>query len=168
MIGAPRGAGLIWIWPALLVMLAMRRVGAMGQWGVWDWIGFGSLWTGAIVMAFEGALAWAPRFREVVPRFFKSSFWAFVPLALLIISTAVLGARAVGWIGGPSKPAATPETISWSSEYKPAEVSNRHFRSEVVILDGFHYSNCTFDDVTFKYNGTTPIEFEHNIRELSP
>ena len=36
------------------------------------------------------------------------------------------------------------------------QISNRTFQGQTVVLDGYEYINCTFDDVTFVYNGTAP------------
>lgn len=41
-------------------------------------------------------------------------------------------------------------------------VSHRHFINETVSLDGYEYSDCTFTNVTFQYNGTTAIRFHDN------
>ena len=34
--------------------------------------------------------------------------------------------------------------------------------NEEVPLDGFRYQNCTMKNVTFRYDGKTPIQFENN------
>ena len=40
-------------------------------------------------------------------------------------------------------------------------VSNKYFHNERVPLDGFRYSNCTFENVTFVYDGGK-TEFSNN------
>jgi hypothetical protein len=41
-------------------------------------------------------------------------------------------------------------------------VVRQNFMNEVVLLDGMSYEDCSFDHVTFSYNGTTGFEFRHN------
>jgi hypothetical protein len=41
-------------------------------------------------------------------------------------------------------------------------ISDHRYYDEVVPLDGFDYENCDFENVSFKYNGTTKIIFNHN------
>jgi hypothetical protein len=43
---------------------------------------------------------------------------------------------------------------------KPLEKQFRiKFKNETVLLDGFEFIECTFDNVTFKYQGTKPFRF---------
>lgn len=42
------------------------------------------------------------------------------------------------------------------------EITGRTFRNEKVLLDGHKYTDCTFDNVTFTYNGTALVAFTHN------
>jgi hypothetical protein len=42
-------------------------------------------------------------------------------------------------------------------------VRNKTFEHEIVPLDGYDYSDCTFDQVTFLINATAPIRFTHNV-----
>jgi hypothetical protein len=46
--------------------------------------------------------------------------------------------------------------------YQPVEVRHSTFRNQEVVLDGKRFSDCKFYNVTFKYNGTTPVHFVHN------
>jgi hypothetical protein len=46
--------------------------------------------------------------------------------------------------------------------YKPIAIVGKTFRNEIVPLDGYAYSDDTFENVTFVYNGTTPLQFTHN------
>jgi hypothetical protein len=48
----------------------------------------------------------------------------------------------------------------WPDPYSPSIVSDRKFVNIQVQVDGIKYFNCTFDSVTFIYNGTTPIQFD--------
>lgn len=53
-------------------------------------------------------------------------------------------------------------------KYKGEVISDRTFINETVVLDGYHYTNCRFVNVTFQYNGTTPIQFTHNVIQSGP
>jgi hypothetical protein len=50
----------------------------------------------------------------------------------------------------------------WPEPYRPISVVGKVFRNERVALDGKFYSRCTFENVTFVYNGTTTIQFSDN------
>jgi hypothetical protein len=50
----------------------------------------------------------------------------------------------------------------WPVDYSPQVVSNRRFANTVVALDNISCSDCVFENVTFKYNGDTPLRFAHN------
>jgi hypothetical protein len=52
--------------------------------------------------------------------------------------------------------------LKWPSPYNPTSVVAKHFTRERVPLDGYAYSGCTFNEVTFVYNGTTTIQMSHS------
>ena len=58
--------------------------------------------------------------------------------------------------------AATALSGKWSGDYHPVTVAGQKFRNERVLLDGHHYTHCDFQNVTFVYNGTTPVRLDHN------
>jgi len=41
-------------------------------------------------------------------------------------------------------------------------VTNKYFRDEDVLLDGKHYTNCDFENVTFVWKGQAPFMITHN------
>jgi hypothetical protein len=45
----------------------------------------------------------------------------------------------------------------WPDPYRPIVVVGKTFKNTEVLLDGYSYDHCTFDHVTFVYNGTTTI-----------
>jgi hypothetical protein len=50
------------------------------------------------------------------------------------------------------------------SKYSPLEiVAGKEFRNEQIVLDSKRYMNCKFINVSFVYNGTTPVQFDHNV-----
>jgi hypothetical protein len=50
----------------------------------------------------------------------------------------------------------------WPDPYNPIMVLGRTFRNEKVLIDGHSYRDCKFYNVTFLYNGTTPIQITHS------
>jgi len=52
--------------------------------------------------------------------------------------------------------------LNWPNPYNPKQIINQTFENQEVVLDGFSYIDCTFHNVTFVYNGTTPIQFNNN------
>jgi hypothetical protein len=53
-------------------------------------------------------------------------------------------------------------TYNSDPDYVGKAPSKHMWRDELVVLDGYDYENCEFYNVTFKYNGTTPIKFSHD------
>lgn len=47
--------------------------------------------------------------------------------------------------------------VDWPSRHIERE-RRTHFINETVVLDGKSYWNCTFENVTFRYNGTAPFQ----------
>jgi hypothetical protein len=68
------------------------------------------------------------------------------------------------------------ETDEKWEQFKYTDISGRTYRNETVLLDGFSFTNCTWEDVTFVYNGTAPTVFDcrwrttgvFNIRTENP
>ena len=53
--------------------------------------------------------------------------------------------------------------MRWSEKQtKLKEIRHRAFLNERLVLDGFHYRNCKFTNVTFEYNGTAMASFSEN------
>ncbi len=59
-----------------------------------------------------------------------------------------------------SKPAAVAAVDPDS--YEPKLIQAKRFANEKVLLDGYEYQGCEFVNVTFEYNGTTPIRLQNN------
>jgi hypothetical protein len=73
----------------------------MHEWKFWDWMAYVALFICAGVLASDTALHLAPNLTPYIP---QSAVWGFAPLVLLIFATAILLAKALGWIGrGPAK-----------------------------------------------------------------
>lgn len=54
----------------------------------------------------------------------------------------------------------TLRTLTRWDDYQYLEIPDRHFKHETVKLDGRKFINCTFDTVTFEYEGTAPFLFD--------
>jgi hypothetical protein len=46
---------------------------------------------------------------------------------------------------------------AWAT-YRYENVLGHHFFNEVVVLDGKHFANCTFENVTLTYQGKGPVQ----------
>lgn len=60
-------------------------------------------------------------------------------------------------------------SASWEewAEMPLTPVEGKTFRNERVLLDGFHYADCTFINPTFVYNGEKPFRMRHPTIEGS-
>ena len=84
-------------------------------------------------------------------------YWPIAVMALLL-----LGAWAPFLISRYSEPDTTAETESDWTNYKPTLIRERTYENQTVALDGYHYQDCHFINVTFEYNGTTPVMITYN------
>jgi hypothetical protein len=132
----------------------------MSGWGFWDWLAYGTLYIGAIILAINTAISSSVSLQAHIPNFLKVNTWGFIPAVLLSTATIVFIFDAVGWI--PPGTARLTRFTQWPLVYRPEIIRDQEFENRVVDLDGVDYINCTFRNVTFKYNGTTPIQFEQN------
>ncbi|HZI85144.1 MAG TPA: hypothetical protein VFF44_14615, partial [Casimicrobiaceae bacterium] len=71
----------------------------MREWGFWEWLGYSPIALAALILAGNAALKDAPVLLAAMPSFFTAAWWSYVPLALVLAGTAILVARAFGWIG---------------------------------------------------------------------
>jgi len=65
----------------------------MRNWGPWDWISYVSLAAAAVVMAAKGL--------DTIPSmtWLASTFWSFVPAALVVLATLIFILKNFGWVG---------------------------------------------------------------------
>lgn len=76
-------------------------------------------------------------------------------VALFLVS--MLATAAIyWWLQNNTAPS---ETFAFRRDANIELITHHKFSNEVVVLDGFEYSDCDFTNVTFKYNGTTSIKF---------
>jgi len=141
-------------------MLSASWAGRMKHWTFWEWIGYGALWVGAIVIAADQSLklSSAP-LRLYVSGLLESPLWGFSPLACLTVGSAILVSRHFEWIGRKerlSEIAIRPVSVSGPpaieirfekrAPYEVSDVQNGHVLSTVRIgirnVGGSALSNC--------------------------
>lgn len=91
------------------------------------------------------------------------SDWKFIVLGtmsvVVILSTWGLVAVRLGWVGSTGR---QPYQFLWTVGAPTKFIAGKHFLNEKVPLDGISYRNCTFQNVTFVFNGTHAFEFTGN------
>jgi hypothetical protein len=123
------------------------------HWALWEWIAYGALWMGALIVASETGFKTEPEVMARMPEFIHSAVWGFAPLVLVVLATVILLLRQFGWLKGTQVPAAP----SYSN--KKETIAKKHFMNERVVIDGKSFVECKFQNVTFVYNGTAPFDF---------
>jgi hypothetical protein len=71
----------------------------MSRWTVWEWIAYTGLFVAAIIIAADQGVKLSPPLFEKFSRIIRSLYWAFAPLTLILLSTAILCSIEFGWIG---------------------------------------------------------------------
>lgn len=94
---------------------------------------------------------------QKLPRRLRTSKWGYLPLILIIAVGIILIVKATGIV-----PETKTQFARWPNPYSPTSIIGKTYRNERVVLDGYSYSNCEFYNVTFVYNGTTPIQLSNN------
>ena len=137
----------------------------MRDWGFWEWLAYATMFVGALFIAADTGAKRHPELQEYFG-FMRSAVWGFAPLLLLVAGAIILIARSYGWVGSSGRtqrtlanPSTHFPTPDWHAPLEP--VVNKEFRNETVELDGKNFDNCRFINVTFRYNGTMPIQFSN-------
>lgn len=144
-------------------MLPGKAVARMKEWGPWDWIAFSALWIGAAILAADAAIKGSKTFRENLGWLIAKPLWPFLPLIFVGLGTAIYLLGSVNIIPFATK--AKQEVFAfqkWPAPYHPEVITGERFVNSEVLLDGKSYIRCTFENVTFKYNGTTAIQLTNN------
>jgi hypothetical protein len=130
----------------------------MSKWGFWDWVAYTVIFIAAAMLAADTGFKSSPTLMERIPTFFQSTWWGFTPLALVLAATVILLLRGFGFIGH-SEP---KQQFLFDKSPPSIVVAHKTFMNERIPLDGYIYSDCTFENVTFVYNGTRPTNFTGN------
>jgi hypothetical protein len=88
--------------------------------------------------------------------------------ALACALTLVVG-LIVGRTGAVGQPASGPSVSNFREDFPLKQIRQTTFKDQTVTLDGNEYVDCTFDNVTFKFNGEAPFRltnyhFEKNSK----
>ena len=134
--------------------------------GFWDWLAYAGIFIGAVMLAYEaGRHAMSPEVAASLPAL-AGSLLGFVPLGLLLLSGVIFLLQRLGvlphGVGGTAK-AAESYPFAWKGPGTPLiPVVRMKFFNSKVLLDGHSYTHCTFENVTFVYNGTAIFQLSHN------
>lgn len=98
----------------------------MGKWDRWGWLTYSCLFVVAVIEAADQALKGSANLASAA--FLHSNWWAFAPLALILLATVLMVARALGWIGktppggGVGQPREAPKAPVTPPSTAPAKV----------------------------------------------
>jgi hypothetical protein len=129
----------------------------MSHWVFWEWVAYTGLFIAACILAMDMGVKVATSKARKYFKFIEHPLWAFAPLFFVVASTGILLAHEFGLIGSGKK-----LEFTWQGGVPHIVVPCRLFINEQVILDDRIYRNCTFENVTFMFNGTAPFELTGN------
>ncbi len=88
--------------------------------------------------------------------------WKLIVMVCLVAASfGMSGYRLYRELRSPSPSA--DHVVHFDHGDEVIEVAHRTFVNEVVELDNHRYSDCVFENVTFKYDGTGLVQFDHNL-----
>ena len=102
-----------------------------------------------IRIAFSGVAGWRA---AVIPEVWGLSTSALFFIGLGGFTLSIWAFNGVIWLWQRSK-TVKATTAPTSSDTRLQHIRDRTFRNETVQLDGHHFSNCTFVNVTLSHNG---------------
>jgi hypothetical protein len=90
---------------------------------------------------------------------------SFVVPYLPWIGGALIGFGIGVWFDFFLKKTEQPKVIDsqfrkWPDPYSPELIRGKHFINQRVNLDGHRYYECSFENITFVYNGTTAVQVQ--------
>jgi hypothetical protein len=90
--------------------------------------------------------------------FWQAKIFPLIALIVLILSTGYLH-----WFAMPDrKPHVFSDWAAMAQQIVPEPRTK--FLNEVVTLDGKAFANCSFENVTFRFNGTAPFRIDNCTR----
>jgi hypothetical protein len=116
--------------------------------------------------AVGGAVMWAASYRDWIWN--NHGVFGILVVGLLgaAVSSLALHASGLGiraWRWGPLRsyePLSAPKPFPITDWDRPLQQWFRvYFQNETVLLDGYEFIECTFENVTFEYQGTKPFRF---------
>jgi hypothetical protein len=133
----------------------------MKDWDIFAWIAYGAIAVSAVLLAVDQGIRNSPELLAKATWVIKGRFWGFFPAVSILLATVILIANQFGVVS-LRRSDNRDAFIKWPTPYAPEFVINRTFHNQEVALDGFSYTGCKFYNVTFVYNGTTPVQFSNN------
>ena len=83
-------------------------------------------------------------------------------LWVLICALALVTGLAGGKMGFAGENPNTQSVGNFRDDYPLKEIRAKTFKNETVQLDGNAFIDCTFDNVTFKFDGEAPFGFTND------
>jgi hypothetical protein len=77
----------------------------------------------------------------------------------LVCALALVVGLIAGRMGLVGQSPNTLSTANFRADFPLHQIREKTFKNETVELDGNSYVNCTFDTVTFKFEGQAPFGF---------
>jgi hypothetical protein len=71
----------------------------MMRWTFWEWVAYAILFVAAVLLAIDQGIKLSPELFPKVHDLISTPYWAFAPLALLLLATTILIGRELGWLG---------------------------------------------------------------------
>ena len=130
----------------------------MSNWTFWEWVAYTIMFVAAVIIAADQGVKLAPDLLQNLTGIICTPYWAFAPLGLILLATAILMGREFGWLGVKT----AKNQFIFHDTPPHIVVAKKTFTNERILLDGHAYRNCTFENVTFVFNGTSPFEFSRN------
>jgi hypothetical protein len=83
-------------------------------------------------------------------------------LWILICALALIIGFAPGQMALAEQSANTQSLTNFREDYPLKEIRGKTFKDETVQLDGNSFIDCTFDNVTFRFDGEAPFRFTND------
>jgi hypothetical protein len=84
------------------------------------------------------------------------------PLWVLICVLALLIGLAAGQRALAEQSANTQSLANFREDYPLKEYRGKTYKDETVQIDGNNFIDCTFDNVTFRFDGEAPFRFTND------
>jgi hypothetical protein len=124
----------------------------MSSWLYWEWILYIALFTAAGILAVDQVVKVSSGFAQQMHAVVANSYWAFAPLALVLLAIIILTGRELSWIARKA-----PLQAAFDPNAKLEQIFKKIYHNQAVILDGKEFVDCTFDNVTLFYQGDAPF-----------
>jgi hypothetical protein len=83
-------------------------------------------------------------------------------LWLMICALALMTGLAAGQMALAEQAANTPSATNFRDDYPFKEYRGKTYKNETVQIDGNNFIDCTFDNVTFRFDGEAPFRFTND------